>query len=122
MNPGEWARCEAWIAGALEYSGGTHDLADVRAMVERGEAQFWFSANAAGVTEVVTYPRFKSLHLWLCGGDMGEIVSILLPAAEAWAKAQGCTMTSTAGRMGWSRVLEPLGYEPVAQICMKELT
>lgn len=117
----EWERCRHWIEGALEYSGGTHSIDDVAAMVRRGDAQFWSAPNAAAVTEIIDFPQFKCLHLWLCGGDMNEIIHKMLPVAEAWAKERGCSKTSTAGRVGWGRVMAPLGYEPLAQVCMKEL-
>lgn len=117
----EWRRCALWIEAALEYGGGTHNLDDVLALVLAGDAQFWSSPNAAAVTEINEYPRFKCLHLWLCGGDMNEILHEMLPKAEAWARSQGCSKTTTAGRIGWGRVMAPLGYRPWAEMCMKDL-
>jgi len=118
----EWDRCIRWIEAALEYGGGTHDIEDVRAMCEAGEARFWPGRNCAAVTEIYEFPKAKRLHLWLNGGDMSELVNELRPRVEAWAIEQGCTQSTTAGRPGWDRVMAPFGYSPVAHICVKELT
>lgn len=121
IPPSEWERCKAWIEAALEYGGGTHDIEDVRAMCEVGDARFWPGRNCAAVTEIYDYPKAKVLHLWLNGGDMDELIHELRPRAEAWGIEMGCTKATTAGRPGWDRVMGPLGYVPVARICMKEL-
>lgn len=122
IPPEEWERCKHWIAAALEYGGGTHDIDDVRAMCERGEARFWPGRNAAAVVEVITYPRKTVLHLWLNGGDMAELLDEMLPKVEAWGAECGCDMAMTTGRPGWDRAMKPYGYAPVAHICTKELS
>lgn len=118
----EWGRCSHWIAAALEHSGGSHHIEDVRLMCETGEARFIPGERSAAVVEVIEYPRLNRLHLWLNGGDMDELVNVLLPIAEAWGRENGCTQVTTAGRPGWDRVMAPFGFKPAARICMKELT
>jgi hypothetical protein len=115
----EWDRCAPWIASALDMSGGSHDLADVKALVERGEARLWGWANSALVTEVQVWPRAKFLLLWLAGGDLGELRDEILPLAEAYGREQGCTRCYIVGRPGWAKVLP--GYRAVAVSVAKEL-
>jgi hypothetical protein len=116
----EWRRCTPWIKGALTYARGAFLLEDVRAAVERGDAQFWPGANSAVVTEVQTFPRLKSLHFWLVGGELPELLNRLRPAIEFWGILQGCTGFSTAGREGWQRAMRPYGYEPAYHVTIKD--
>ena len=90
-------------------------------MVANGDAQLWQGQRSAAVTEIIQFPRLKSLHLWLCGGDLREIVDDMLPQAEAFAKKEGCSRLTTAGRIGWDRVMKGKGFTPVAHICAKDL-
>lgn len=99
----------------------THTLADVEAMLARGEAQLWEGEKSAAVTEVIEQPRQKDFSLWLCGGDMEEICEIMLPKAAKWAKENGCTRMLTSGRPGWDRVMKRYGFEPIGHICAREL-
>lgn len=115
----EWTRCAPWIEAALEYAMGTHTIADVYEMVRDGECQFWPGERSASVTQILEFPRLKRMHMWLCGGDMSEILDIL-PSAEAYGAARGCTQFTTAGRPGWDRVMRPFGYVPAGRICMKD--
>lgn len=77
-----------------------------------GTAQLWLGVRCAMVTEVVNRPR--TIHVWLAGGDLQEIVS-LIPGIEAWARMMGCSEATIEGRKGWARVLKPHGFtgEPV---------
>lgn len=119
----EWDRCAHWIEAALEHSGGSHLIEDVRYLCETDpDYRFLPGERAAAVVQVIEYPRLKRLHLWLNGGDMAELLGVLLPIAEAWGLDQGCAQFTTAGRPGWDRVMAPYGFRPVARICMKELT
>lgn len=99
----------------------THLIEDVEAMVASGEAMLWEGKKSAAVTEVISFPRSKVMHLWLCGGDLREIVEDMLPKAEAYAASIGCDRLTTAGRVGWDRVMKTHGYTPCASICEKVL-
>ncbi|TAJ70709.1 MAG: hypothetical protein EPO51_16605 [Phenylobacterium sp.] len=121
MTGPDWARCAPWIDAALAHAGRSHALSDVQAMVEDGEAQLWVGAGAAMVTIIEDEPRERRLLIWLAGGDLDELVQGLRPAAERWAKAQGCRRVLVVGRPGWERALAPEGYAPLARIIAKEL-
>lgn len=114
-------RWQDQIQRALEHQG-THTIEDVERMIHDREAQLWLGENSAAVTEIIQYPRAKALHLWLCGGDLKEITELMLPKAEAFARAEGCTKLTTGGRKGWDRVMSKHGFAPVASVCAKELS
>jgi hypothetical protein len=121
VTPEEWARCATWLAAALAHAGCTHRLADVRALVECGEAQLWPGAAAAMVTLVEEDPCERRLLIWLAGGSLVELVGQLLPRAEAWARAEGCRRLLIIGRPGWERALKSHGFAPLARLIAKEL-
>ena len=106
----ELERCRGWIEAALEYSGGTHDFEDVVNQVKQGMLQFWPAPDACAITEILTYPKKKVMHIFLAGGNMDTIVA-MNESAERFAKFNGCTGMSIAGRTGWSRVLKAKGYQ-----------
>jgi len=119
----EWDRCAPWIEAALDHSGGSHLIGDVRHLCETDpDYRFLPGEASAAVVQIIEYPRLKRLHLWLNGGDMAELVEVLLPIAEVWGRNQGCSQVTTAGRPGWDRVMARYGFQPAARICMKELT
>jgi len=112
----------ALVASALEYCGGTHNLEDIAIAVRMGEMQVFESDKAVIVTEVLTYPRLKALHAFLVAGDMTELLEILQPQIEAFAREQGCSRLSCAGRFGWTRVLPNHGWKNDCAVLTKELT
>lgn len=113
-------RWQDHIKRALAYQA-THSIEDVERMVDEGDAQLWLGQKSAAVTEIVQFPQCKTLHLWLCGGDLREITEEMLPRAEAFARAEGCNRLTTAGRIGWDRVMNKHGFTPVASVCAKDL-
>jgi hypothetical protein len=120
----EWDRCAPWISAALNHGDAalTHGISDVRLLCVAGQARFFPGRNCAGVFEIYTFPRLKRLHLWLVGGDMDELLNEILPLAIQWGIEEGCSQVTTAGRKGWTRVMAAHGFEPVAHICMRDLT
>lgn len=115
----EWNRCAPWIQAALDHSGNTFGLDDVRAMVDAEDAQFWPGCDCAIVTQIEVHPLAKVLVFWLAGGDLNELVSQLRPRIEAWAAGRGCNRSLIIGRPGWGRALPD--YDPIARVFSKEL-
>jgi hypothetical protein len=116
----ELNRCRKWIEGALEHSGGTHTFDDICGMVRSGALQFWPADDACAITEIIFYPRKKVLHIFLAGGNMDTIVD-MNASAEHFAKLNGCTGMSVAGRRGWSKVLSHKGYSESHTTLSKEI-
>lgn len=97
----------------------THKLGDVLRMVEEGHAQLWPCEKSAAVTEIVAYPRYRAVRIWLAGGDLEELRR-LEGLICLWAYTQhGCTRSEIVGRAGWEKALE--GYDKVAVVLRKEI-
>jgi hypothetical protein len=90
------------IEAALSYGSGTLTCDDLLALVAKGECQSWVNGDSVMVTEVITYPRAKHLHVFVAGGNLAEL-EVLSRAVEAWAKGLGCTHATLIGREGWER-------------------
>jgi hypothetical protein len=100
----------ARLAKALDYGGGTHTVDDVIAMVKAGAAQFWEHGDGAIVTEIIRFPRLKSVNFWLISGSKDDCLA-LEPSIIDWAIEQNCTTATATGRRGWGRVAGPLGWK-----------
>ena len=98
---------EQLLLNALEYSDGTHSLEDVAMALDKDEMQFWPGINTALVTEVITHPNQKSIHIFLAAGDMDEVIRIL-PFVEIHGKLEGCTHMTMTGRKGWEKVMSKI--------------
>lgn len=81
-------------------------MEDLTARLLDGTAQIWSSPLACVVTEVTP----PDVHIWLAGGDLRSVLAFQTPL-EYWARSLGCTSLTLSGRLGWDRVLKPLGYE-----------
>jgi hypothetical protein len=116
----EIVRCRPWIEAALARSGGTHHFDDIVRGIYAGHFQFWPAENGCAVTEIITYPRKKVFHVFLAGGQMEQIVDMDASATE-FARQNGCSAMSIAGRRGWSRVLQDNGWVETFTTLSKEL-
>ena len=113
-------KCQHWIEDALEYSGGTHTYKDIVDGVLSGDLQFWEAPRGCAITEICVFPQKKVLHIFLAAGEMDQIVD-MDESAVIWAKEQGCTGLSIAGRRGWKRVLADKGYEEIFTTLAKDI-
>lgn len=111
-------RCRPWLEAALEYSDGAFLWQDVLDGIARGAMQFWPADRAAIVTQVLTSPQKKTLHVFLAGGELDAVLDIV-PALEVFGRGHGCTSMSMDGRPGWERVLKD--WKKTSIIMKKEL-
>lgn len=117
----KFKECEKFIADALEYCNGTHDLQDVADQIARGELQLWPANETALVSQIITYPKRKAIHIFLAGGNIDELIN-MEESVFTWAKMQGCDMLTFSGRLGWSRSkLKNRGYKTDHMMMVKEL-
>tara|TARA_B100000161_G_C33424335_1_gene357068 strand:- start:259 stop:702 length:444 start_codon:yes stop_codon:yes gene_type:complete len=113
---------EFWAAGpflkaALEYAHNSHDLNDVFRLIIAGDAQFWKAEDAGLVTEIIDYPKRRTLRFWLAGGNLESLKTLEQNAIE-WSRQFGCVSSEIIGRRGWVRSLE--GYEEAATVMVKD--
>lgn len=110
------------IAQALEYAGGSHTLADIKAGVQSGAFQQWLGEHSVIVTEIVVTPQYKVLRFFLAGGELSEIES-MAPGIMFWGLRQGCVKAELIGRFGWQKTfaVTKLGAKPVAVVMEVDL-
>jgi len=90
-------------------------------LVAQEAVQLWRSDNAAALTELRPYPSGAlDLHGLVAAGDIQEVRDILVPQAEAWARAIGCVGFSIESRPGWAKLLKNKGFEPHQLTVRKE--
>src|SRR4051812_16680416 len=92
-----------------------------------GLAHLWPGSDAAIVTEFKYFPgpgghapTIKAIHGLVAAGDLDEI-KLLIKAAEAWGRSQGCRFAMISSRPGWQRVLQDDGWQPHQITLMKDL-
>lgn len=108
------------IEAALAYADATHTYDDVAAMVDAGTARFWPGPSSVIITETVDFPRKRLLHVFLAGGSLAELET-LIPIVLDWGKAQGCTHSTFVGRRGWTRTfVTQIGYRDSGMVLMEK--
>ena len=117
----EWLRCRHWIEAALPYARGTHTIEDIETGIGNGQFIFWSGSKCAVITEILNYPRKRVLHYFLLGGNLRELVEFMEPRITVWAKLNGCTAVTGAGRAGFERVFAKSGFEPAWRVIIKEI-
>lgn len=108
------------IAEALAGGGSTHSVGDVLAQIEAGEAQLHEWEDSVIVTEIHDAPRCRVVHFWLAAGKLEEVIP-LSRVVLAWAKREGCSRATIAGRRGWVRVLQSDGWTSELTLMGREL-
>jgi hypothetical protein len=78
------------------------------------------TSHANVVTQIVQHPNYCSFNVWLAGGDLTGVLS-LLEEGEEYAKANGCLTMEVTGQRGWKRILAPHGFHEEAVVLHKEL-
>lgn len=125
MTTPNWAiqfrRLQPHIEAALEYSQGTHTADDVLQQISTGELQLWPGQDSVVITQIITFPRKKVLHIFLAGGNQKELKE-MDPYVVQWAKDQGCTALTFTGRLGWARSeMRDIGFELTHVMMSKEI-
>lgn len=105
ISDATWAIAAPMLERALKHQD-THGIDDVRAAIERGEAQLWCGARSCVVTEIIEHPRRRVCRIWLAAGCKKELIEQMLVDIRKWARMQTCDKLEVVGRKGWSRVLK----------------
>ena len=87
---------------ALPYTGGTHNLDDIREAVQSGQMQCWPGVESVVITEIVDTPQKRLLNFFLAAGNLQEIRTLYHTIFD-WAKSYGCDSAVILGRHGWER-------------------
>lgn len=116
------AEARQYLEPALDYAGGTHLWDDIVQGIAEGRFQFWPGIRSAIITEIIEYPRQRTLHFFLAGGNQPEL-EVMLPGILQWGRSRGCTSASLVGRQGWTRsfLTRTEGWKPRSVVMTKEL-
>lgn len=110
----DWAAYRRWrpaFAAAMDARLYTPEWLDAR--LASGEAWLWHDDAAAIMAELRHYPTgARDLHGLIAAGDAARIRDVLIPRAEAWARARGCVGAIIESRPGWARIMAGSGYAP----------
>lgn len=94
------------------------DQPDGRAAVFGGDAQLWAVLDGdRPIGAAVTQLKGERVLLWqIAGHRMSEWSQLFVRTVAAWAKSVGCVALYGAGRKGWKRVVEPMGFRRIPDI------
>ena len=109
------------IEAALKFADDSHTFDDIKKGVERGDLQFWPGFSSVIITEIIQVPRYRALNLFLAGGNIPELQS-MLPGVEEFAEQVGADRIILNGRKGWLRsFLVHDGYAEKTVVMEKKL-
>lgn len=119
-----WERALPFVQSALEHSFDTPE--DVYAALKIKGAQLWLAwlndgIEAICITRVEEYTNGKTCGIWICAGSGRNDWKHHMATIEAWAKSNGCIAMKHTARLGWQRVLKPMGYEATHIVLEKDL-
>lgn len=119
----EWSRCREWIKTEADESG-FYTIEWIESEIGK-RLTFWPSENGAVLTEFMDYPKGKALNIFAaCGkpnGSLRELLDVVEPCLETWAKLAGCKWILGFGRPGFQKTCKSMGYSPVWTVLVKEL-
>lgn len=119
----EMAHLSERIAAALAHDPGTHTVADVWDMIDRGEAMLLQVNDSMAVVQVLQTPLRKEILVWLAAGEMTDMRAISRLVCDL-GRLEGCAVALFRGRKGWERsfLVKDDGWEPTHVTYQKELT
>lgn len=112
-----WQQVEPILRPGFDVELTDENPDSVRKEVCAGRAQLWIvhdgsGVYAAGITRVNTVASGRRICFCVVlGGErMERWLALLDKEASAFAKDYGCHSIRISGRVGWKRVMKPLGY------------
>lgn len=121
----EWERVRPWIEAALATNE-FFTIEYVEDAIARGEMTLWPGKNGAAVTEFATFPKGKALNIFAVGGvnaeALEELLDVVEPCLETWARVANCKWIMGHGRPGWQRVGNSLGFKPLWNVMLKDIS
>jgi hypothetical protein len=99
----------ARIEEALERDG-THTWDDIQELLINGEAQIFWNAHGAWITQIKVAPRRRWLDVWVIAGQLPEVMELQLDV-EKFALSHGLDRLVATTRPGWLALSEKPGWE-----------
>lgn len=102
--------------GELLAETGKWGLDDVLRGLVFGPFQGWVNGGAFIISQVIPYPKMRSLvGLWTVGALAD--VPVIVADAERWCRQNDIQQIEICGRPGWQRALK--GFEPTGTLMRK---
>lgn len=123
-----WLKTRRMIIASTKRSFGKYEGIDILKELMNGRMNLWVAEDSEdgvvrglAITEIVQYPRMKVCKVLCCtGSKMMDWVHYLLEI-EFWAKKNGCRSIEPVCRLGWTKTLKKMGYEPRHMLMEKVL-
>lgn len=123
-----WPTISTILERARETGQDESSLADYMTKILTNNAQCWVVIDndqvvGAGLTEVLLYPQYRTLHIIVFAGGDFEQQAKVFPTVEAYAKEIGCVAVEQWGRRGWAKTLPKHvpGFEEVYTVMRKKV-
>lgn len=118
-----WERVRSHVDKMCATSRGTYNVSKVLEGLLAQRMQLWLAMRdekieAAGISEITTFPLKKIGEFTVAGESMTEWLEFL-PQIEFWAKNLGCKNMRLIGRKGWKKLLKD--YHETNIVLEKEL-
>lgn len=124
-----WPTISGYLEQVLEHGHYESSLVDYMKKILNDQAQCWVLTNdnfdivGVGLTQIIEYAQYKSLHLIGYSGSNFEEQSKVFPTVEHFAKCMGCTKIEQWGRPGWAKALPKYvpGFKQAYVVMHKDL-
>ena len=123
-----WESAREHLLRFEKRSGCQFTVDEIGKSIFDGEQQLWILVDeeekitGAIVTQVLSYPRSKSLEIMACAGkDMDDYMYDSMDAFEKFARMNQCDSIRLEGRRGWLKVLKPYGFEEAAIVLERKI-
>jgi hypothetical protein len=104
---------------ALAQCGGIFTLEDIRDNLKSGRMQGHVVGDTWAITQVLEWPRSKSVNVVFVVGDMKDALE-LETVIEKWAKDLGASFITGTGRDGWWDYKTP-GWKKMGVLYSKDI-
>lgn len=112
-------KVRVYLDKAARLSGGRFTLDEIYDNLRSNklEQQLWVAFTdtevvAAAVTEIIAYPRVKSVMGHFIGGkDLESWKQPIVDALADFGKSNGCDRIEFMGRRGWAKPLKQIGWK-----------
>lgn len=110
-----WHLIHEYMIGAAKYTHGRFEVEDIRERLNNPMQQLWIAYDdkvyGAVITEIISYPRMKSLVMHFTGGiELSKWKNEMLAVLREFAKDNKCDVIESYGRRGWEKVFKNDGF------------